>query len=48
MKLYQLSTLYVDYTHLMKHEDGILAQAIASEYYRFLPFMIRALHSLLA
>ncbi|KAF3003646.1 MCM DNA helicase complex subunit mcm6 [Curvularia kusanoi] len=48
MKLYQLSTLYVDYTHLMKHEDGILAQAIASEYYRFLPFMVRALHSLLA
>ncbi|KAJ8107546.1 hypothetical protein OPT61_g8792 [Boeremia exigua] len=48
MKLYQLSTLYVDYTHLMKHEDGILAQAIASEYYRFLPYMIRALHSLLA
>ncbi|KAF9694644.1 hypothetical protein EKO04_007357 [Ascochyta lentis] len=48
MKLYQLSTLYVDYTHLLRHEDGILAAAIASEYYRFLPYMIRALHSLLA
>ncbi|KAF1362781.1 MCM-domain-containing protein [Lizonia empirigonia] len=48
MKLFQLSTLYVDYTHLLRHEDGILAAAIASEYYRFLPYMIRALHNLLA
>jgi DNA replication licensing factor MCM6 len=48
MRLYGLSTLYVDYTHIDSHEDGILAKAIASEYYRFLPFMIRALHNLLA
>ncbi|KAJ5030195.1 pre-mrna-splicing factor ATP-dependent rna helicase prp16 [Bipolaris maydis] len=39
MRLYGLSTLYVDYTHLLRHEDGILAAAIASEYYRFLPYM---------
>jgi DNA replication licensing factor MCM6 len=48
MRLYGLSTLYVDYTHLMTHEEGILAEAIASEYYRFLPYMIRALHNLIA
>jgi DNA replication licensing factor MCM6 len=48
MKLYGLSTLYVDYTHLDSHEDGILAKAIASEYYRFLPYMVRALHNVIA
>jgi len=48
MRLYGLSTLYVDYTHLLRHEDGVLAAAIASEYYRFLPYMVRALHSLIA
>jgi DNA replication licensing factor MCM6 len=48
MRLYGLSTLYVDYTHLQKHEDGVVAAAVASEYYRFLPYMIRALHNLIA
>ncbi|PSN61856.1 MCM-domain-containing protein [Corynespora cassiicola Philippines] len=48
LRLYSLSTLYVDYTHLLRHEDGVLAAAIASEYYRFLPYMIRALHNLIA
>jgi DNA replication licensing factor MCM6 len=48
MRLWGLSTLYVDYTHVDSHEDGILAKAIASEYYRFLPFMIKALHNFLA
>ena len=48
MRLFSLSTLYVDYTHLQRHEDGILAAAIASEYYRFLPYMVRALHNLIA
>ncbi|CAI6275256.1 unnamed protein product [Periconia digitata] len=48
MKLFSLSTLYVDFTHLQRHEDGILAAAIASEYYRFLPYMVRALHNLIA
>jgi DNA replication licensing factor MCM6 len=47
LKLYNLSTLYVDYTHLLRHEDGVLATAIASEYYRFLPYMVRALHNLI-
>ncbi|KAF9739680.1 hypothetical protein PMIN06_011224 [Paraphaeosphaeria minitans] len=48
MKLYSLSTLYVDYTHLQGHEDGVLAAAVASEYYRFLPYMTRALHNIIA
>lgn len=48
MRLFSLSTLYVDFTHLQRHEDGILAAAIASEYYRFLPYMVRALHNLIA
>ncbi|KAF1965350.1 MCM-domain-containing protein [Bimuria novae-zelandiae CBS 107.79] len=48
MKLYGLSTLYVDYTHLQRWEDGVVAAAVASEYYRFLPYMIRALHNLIA
>ncbi|KAF1955764.1 MCM-domain-containing protein [Byssothecium circinans] len=48
MRLYGLSTLYVDYTHLQRHEDGIVATAVATEYYRFLPYMIRALHNLIA
>ncbi|EAT78666.2 DNA helicase [Parastagonospora nodorum] len=48
MRLWGLSTLYVDYTHLDSHEDGVLAKAIASEYYRFLPYMTRALHNVIA
>ncbi|KAF2873325.1 MCM2/3/5 family-domain-containing protein [Massariosphaeria phaeospora] len=48
LRLFSLSTLYVDYTHLLGHEDGILAAAIASEYYRFLPYMTRALNNLIA
>lgn len=48
MRLYGLSTLYVDYTHLQRHEDGVMGAAIASEYYRFLPYMIRGLHNLIA
>ncbi|GME57152.1 putative DNA replication licensing factor mcm6 protein [Neofusicoccum parvum] len=48
MRLYSLSTLYVDFTHLMRHEDGVVANAIANEYYRFLPYMTRALNNLIA
>ncbi|KAK4998487.1 MCM DNA helicase complex subunit mcm6, partial [Elasticomyces elasticus] len=45
---FKLSTLYVDFTHLMGHEDGVLASAIASDCYRFQPYMVRALHNLIA
>lgn len=48
LRIYNLSTLYVDFQHLMSLGDGTLANAVASEYYRFLPFMTRALHNLIA
>ncbi|KAI9713545.1 MAG: MCM DNA helicase complex subunit mcm6 [Bogoriella megaspora] len=48
LRMYGLSTLYVDFRHLLAHEEGILANAIASEFYRFLPFMTKALHNLIA
>lgn len=48
LKEFQLSTLYVDYKHLMGFAEGFLAEAIASQYYRFMPYLTRALHSLLA
>ncbi|KAK9349876.1 MCM2/3/5 family-domain-containing protein [Lipomyces doorenjongii] len=41
-------TLYVDYAHLASVHDGILAQAITEQYYRFQPFLLRALHKLVA
>ncbi|KAF1985029.1 MCM-domain-containing protein [Aulographum hederae CBS 113979] len=48
MKIHALSTLYIDFQHLMRHEEGVVANAVASEYYRFLPFMVRALHNLIS
>ncbi|OJD40185.1 dna replication licensing factor mcm6 [Diplodia corticola] len=48
MRHYGLSTLYIDFTHLMRHEDGVVANAIANEYYRFLPYMARSLNNLIA
>jgi DNA replication licensing factor MCM6 len=49
LREFQLSTLYVDYRHLLAYREGpILAEAISSQYYRFLPFLTKALHSLLA
>lgn len=45
----QLSTLYVDYRHLLAYKEGpVLADAIATQYYRFLPYLTKGLHSLLA
>jgi DNA replication licensing factor MCM6 len=49
LREFQLSTLYVDYRHLLAYKEGpVLADAIASQYYRFLPFLTKALHGLLA
>ena len=48
MREYGLSTLYVDYVHLMTANDGVLATAVATNYYRFLPFLNRALHETIA
>lgn len=46
MSRYQLSTLYVDFTHLMPNQ--VLADAIANQYYRFQPYLTKALHNLIA
>ncbi|RVX71506.1 hypothetical protein B0A52_05078 [Exophiala mesophila] len=49
LREFQLSTLYVDYRHLLTYKEGpVLADAVASQYYRFLPFLTKALHNLLA
>jgi DNA replication licensing factor MCM6 len=46
--MYGLSTLYIDYQHLASTQNGTLAAAIAENYYRFLPFLIRGLHNMIA
>lgn len=48
MSNFDLSTLYVDFTHLTSLDNQILADAIANQYYRFQPFLIKALHNLIA
>ncbi|EMC91863.1 hypothetical protein BAUCODRAFT_78904 [Baudoinia panamericana UAMH 10762] len=45
---FKLSTLYIDFTHLMDHERGVLANAIQGDFYRFHPYMLRALNNLIA
>jgi DNA replication licensing factor MCM6 len=45
---YNLSTLYVDYQHLQEFGEGVAADAVLKEFYRFSPYLIRALHSVIA
>ncbi|EJU01264.1 MCM-domain-containing protein [Dacryopinax primogenitus] len=45
MKQNETSTLYVDFSHLLER-DEVLARAISDQYYRFLPYLRRALQSL--
>jgi DNA replication licensing factor MCM6 len=45
MKDYDLTTLYVDYSHLLEREE-VLARAIRAQYYRFLPYLRRAVQAL--
>ncbi|KAG9000948.1 MCM DNA helicase complex subunit mcm6 [Tulasnella sp. 427] len=47
MQAAELTTLFVDWGHLMDRDD-VLAQAIQGQYYRFLPFLQRALRNLVA
>ena len=47
MKNYEISTLYIDYQHLMERENGILAAAILEQYYRFSPFLLKGLKNLI-
>lgn len=46
MKNYEYSTLYVDYLDVLKY-DSTLAQTIVEQYYRFNPFLLKGLKSLL-
>lgn len=46
LRLYNLSTIYVDFNHLRSH-DSILAQAISEQYYRFLPFLQKGLRNII-
>ncbi|MCJ1311341.1 MCM DNA helicase complex subunit mcm6 [Agyrium rufum] len=48
LRIFNLSTLYVDFQHLWSYSNKTLATAIASDYYRFSPYLIRALHGLVA
>lgn len=48
LRTFQLSTLYVDYTHLSSFAGGTLATAVVEEYYRFLPFLTKGLHNMIA
>src|SRR6201747_1382727 len=48
LRIYQLSTLYIDYTHLSQYQGGGLAEGVVEEYYRFLPFLTKGLHNVIA
>ena len=45
MRDHELNTLYVDFTHILQSDD-VLAQAIQTKYYRFVPYLKRAVHNL--
>ncbi|KAK9469115.1 MCM2/3/5 family-domain-containing protein [Lipomyces arxii] len=47
MRIEDRSTLYVDYSHVATVQGGVLAQAITEQYYRFQPFLLRALQKLI-
>jgi len=47
MREYELTTLYIDFGHLLQQDD-VLADAIQKQYYRFLPYLRRALLNLVA
>lgn len=47
MREYELTTLYVDFGHLLQKDD-VLADVIQKQHYRFLPYLRRALHNLVA
>ena len=45
MKDFELTTLYVDFSHLLSREE-VLANAVAAQYYRFLPYLRLAVQTL--
>ena len=48
LRVYQLSTFYVNWEHVSTYQNGGLANAINAQYYRFLPFLTNALHNMIA
>lgn len=47
MRVFEYSTLYIDYRHLVDRENGVLATAILDQYYRFMPFLLKGLRNIL-
>lgn len=47
LKHFQISTVYIDFSHLQTVEDGVLADAITDKFTRFLPFLQKALHKVI-
>ena len=45
MRDHELTTLYVDFGHLLQ-KDEVLANAIQTKYYRFMPYLRRAVRNL--
>ena len=41
----KMSTLFIDFDHLAHIEDGILVKPVIEQYYRFKPFILKALES---
>ncbi|KAJ6144727.1 DNA replication licensing factor mcm6 [Penicillium chermesinum] len=48
MTKFELSTLYVDFNHLLAFGNSALTESISTMYYRFLPFLTKALHNMVA
>lgn len=47
MREFELTTLYIDYNHILQ-KDEVLADVIQKQYYRFLPYLRRALFNIVA
>ncbi|KAH8602008.1 MCM2/3/5 family-domain-containing protein [Bisporella sp. PMI_857] len=48
LRIYSLSTLYIDYKHLVEWKGGAMAEGLVDGYYRFLPFLTKGLHNMIA
>jgi DNA replication licensing factor MCM6 len=47
MKQTEMATLFIDYKHMVTRENGVLATAVLEQYYRFLPFLHKALRKVI-
>jgi len=46
LRIYELSTLYIDFTHLEAH-NTVLSEALLDQYYRWLPSLTRGLQNMI-